>query len=86
MPGTGSGSCCSFAPSTRRCLPAYVTSSPAHSRRAKQTLDAVFRGSPVEVRIRSCPEELGPDWWRQEDSLLQVTNEYLKMLYYVLAY
>ena len=60
--------------------------SPAHSRRAKQTLDAVFRGSLIDVRIRSCPEELGPDWWRQEDSLLQVTNEYLKMLYYVLAY
>jgi len=60
--------------------------SPAHSRRAKQTLDAVFRGSPVEVRIRSCPEGLGPDWWHDEDSLLQVTNEYLKMLYYLLAY
>jgi uncharacterized SAM-binding protein YcdF (DUF218 family) len=60
--------------------------SPAHSRRAKQTLDAVFRGSPVDVRIRSCPEALGPEWWHDEDSLLQVTNEYLKMLYYALAY
>ncbi|HYV68031.1 MAG TPA: YdcF family protein [Myxococcales bacterium] len=60
--------------------------SPAHSRRAKQTLDAVFRGSPVDVHIRSCPEGLGPDWWHDEESLLQVTNEYLKMLYYVLAY
>jgi uncharacterized SAM-binding protein YcdF (DUF218 family) len=60
--------------------------SPAHSRRAKQTLDAVFRGSRVDVRIRSCPEGLGPDWWHDEDSLLQVTNEYLKMLYYAVAY
>jgi hypothetical protein len=29
---------------------------------------------------------MADDWWRHEESLLQVTNEYLKLAFYTLAY
>jgi uncharacterized SAM-binding protein YcdF (DUF218 family) len=63
-----------------------AVTSPAHSRRAKRTLRQVFDGTGVEVRVAACPPALAPGWWRQEDTLVQVTDEVLKLLYYVIAY
>lgn len=63
-----------------------AVTSPTHSRRAKRTLRRVFGGSDVDVRVVACPSNVAPDWWRREDTLVQVTDEYLKLLYYVVAY
>lgn len=63
-----------------------AVTSPTHSRRAKRTLRRVFRGTDVDVRVVPCPATLAPEWWRREDTLVQVTDEYLKLLYYVIAY
>jgi hypothetical protein len=38
------------------------------------------------VRVHPCPGTMADDWWRHEESLLQVTNEYLKLAFYTLAY
>jgi uncharacterized SAM-binding protein YcdF (DUF218 family) len=63
-----------------------AVTSPTHSRRARRTLRRVFRGTDIDVRVSACPPTLAPAWWRQEDTLVQVTDEYLKLLYYVIAY
>jgi uncharacterized SAM-binding protein YcdF (DUF218 family) len=62
-----------------------VTSS-AHSRRARQTLRQAFRGTGIDVRVRPCPPELTADWWKHEETLLRVINEYLKLAYYAVAH
>lgn len=63
-----------------------AVTSPSHSRRAKRTLRRVFHGTDIEVRVLACPPTLAPEWWRQEDTLVQVTDEYLKLFYYLIAY
>jgi uncharacterized SAM-binding protein YcdF (DUF218 family) len=63
-----------------------AVTSPTHSRRAKRTLGRVFSGTDVDVRVLACPPGLAPEWWRREDTLVQVTDEYLKLLYYVIAH
>lgn len=66
--------------------PVIAVTSPTHTRRARRTLRQIFRGTGVDVRVSACPPTLASGWWRQEDTLVQVTDEYLKLLYYVIAY
>ena len=73
----------STTPSIRRI--AAVTS-PTHSRRARRTLAKVFRDMPVEIAVQPCPSTIAPHWWRNEDDLLRVINEYIKLAYYTLAH
>jgi uncharacterized SAM-binding protein YcdF (DUF218 family) len=62
-----------------------AVTSPAHSRRARRTLRRAFADTAVDVRVHACPDGVAADWWRHEDTLLQVTNEYLKLAYYALT-
>ena len=63
-----------------------AVTSPTHSRRARRTLARVFRGSGIDVAVHPCPQAIPADWWRDEDSLLRVINEYIKLAYYALVH
>jgi uncharacterized SAM-binding protein YcdF (DUF218 family) len=63
-----------------------AVTSPHHSRRARRTLRAAFRGTGIDVRVQPCPAMSIDDWWRHEDTALPVINEYLKLIYYALAH
>lgn len=70
-------------PGLRRIL---AVTSPAHSRRARRTLARAFRDSGIDIGVRPCPLDVTADWWRHEDSLLRVINEYIKLAYYAVAH
>ena len=63
-----------------------AVTSPHHTRRARRTLRTVFRDTGIDIRIRPCPADLPSDWWRREDSVLRVFNEYIKLAYYAVAH
>ncbi len=63
-----------------------AVTSPAHSRRARRVLQRAFEGTGVDVRLWPCPSSIVPDWWRHEETLLQVVDEYVKLAYYALVY
>jgi uncharacterized SAM-binding protein YcdF (DUF218 family) len=63
-----------------------AVTSPTHSRRARRTLRRAFRDSGIEVAVHPCPADVPPQWWRHEDSLLRVINEYIKLAYYAVAH
>jgi uncharacterized SAM-binding protein YcdF (DUF218 family) len=63
-----------------------AVTSPTHSRRARRTLARAFRGTNIAIAVRPCPSETTAGWWRHEDSLLRVINEYIKLAYYAVAY
>jgi len=65
-----------------------AVTSPLHARRARRTLRILFAGSDVDVALVACGERLGPTsgWWREERSLVAVTNEALKLALYGIRY
>jgi uncharacterized SAM-binding protein YcdF (DUF218 family) len=63
-----------------------AVTSPHHSRRARRVLRSLFRDSGVEVAMHPCPATIASHWWRDETTLLRVTNEYIKLAYYAIAY
>jgi uncharacterized SAM-binding protein YcdF (DUF218 family) len=66
---------------------AIAVSSAYHMRRVRTTLLHHLRNEPITVQVSPAPTpEWEPRaWWRDERSLLLVTNEYLKLAYYHLA-
>ncbi len=70
-------------PGLRRIL---AVTSPTHTRRARRTLARAFRDSAIAIAVRPCPSDVSTDWWRHEDSLLRVINEYFKLAYYAVAH
>ena len=70
-------------PGLRRIL---AVTSPTHTRRARRTLARAFRDSGIAIGVRPCPADVTTDWWRHEDSLLRVINEYFKLAYYAVAH
>lgn len=63
-----------------------AVTSPHHTRRARRTLRSVFEGTDITVHMQPCPATVAADWWRHEDTVLRVINEYIKLTYYVLAH
>jgi uncharacterized SAM-binding protein YcdF (DUF218 family) len=63
-----------------------AVTSPQHARRARRTLHAAFRGTGIDVRVWPCPAALPADWWRREETVLPVINEFLKLTYYAVAH
>jgi uncharacterized SAM-binding protein YcdF (DUF218 family) len=63
-----------------------AVTSPQHARRARGTLLAAFRGTGIDVRVWPCPAALPADWWRREETVLPVINEFLKLAYYAVAH
>lgn len=62
-----------------------IVTSNFHIRRVRFCVRRIFGRSPVKVYY-SYPEHGTTDldhWWREEDDLITVTNEYQKLLYYL---
>ncbi len=70
-------------PGTRRIL---AITSPTHSRRARRTLARVLRDTGIGIGLTPCPARMPAPGWRDEDDLLRVINEYIKMAYYAIAH
>jgi uncharacterized SAM-binding protein YcdF (DUF218 family) len=69
-----------------RCL--VIPTDTFHSRRVKWTFEKVLHGTGVEVRVTAVPPltYTASDWWRCEEGLIAVQNEYLKSIYYRFKY
>ena len=67
-------------PETKSIL---VVTSWFHSGRAKWIFDRV---NETDIDIRWAPTEAPDYWWRYEGSFLNVFNEYVKWLYYLIHY
>ena len=61
-----------------------IVSSLHHTRRIHNVFTRKFRQEGIEVIIQGAdPIEYDPDtWWLDEEGLLMVTNEYIKLVYY----
>lgn len=61
-----------------------IISSLHHTRRIHGVFREKFRDAGIEIIIiGAAPLTYSPDqWWQQEDGLIMVTNEYLKLVYY----
>jgi uncharacterized SAM-binding protein YcdF (DUF218 family) len=63
-----------------------AVSSPYHMRR-RRGLFTLFQGTAVVVQYSPAQDADfdASQWWRHEKSLIDVTNEYLKLAYYHIA-
>ncbi|HOJ60881.1 MAG TPA: YdcF family protein [bacterium] len=63
---------------------ALVVTGYFQSRRAKWSLDRVFQNQSIDIRLVPAPPDLysATRWWRHEEGIVMVENEYLKNLYY----
>ncbi len=59
-----------------------------HTRRVGRVFRQRFDGSGIHVLVASAPatEYQADQWWKSEQGLLMVNNEYVKTLYYLLKY
>jgi len=59
-----------------------------HTRRAKWIFERELAGLPVRLEVAAVPY-YGFDesnWWRSEDGLITLNNEYIKLFYYFVKY
>lgn len=64
-----------------------VVTSNFHSRRARWIFRKVLGPRPVDLVFVEAETTFSPgDWWRREEGLITVANEYTKLAYYVLRY
>lgn len=65
-----------------------IVTSRLHTRRVKKVLAQKWKDTPVKYRVCGAPssrfDEL--NWWKSEDGLIALNNEWLKTVYYLLKY
>lgn len=59
-----------------------------HTNRVRKTVFKVFDNSGVEALLVGCSNSQYDEniWWRYEQGLIMVNNEYIKLLYYAIKY
>lgn len=59
-----------------------------HTTRIRKTINKVFEGSGTEVLLVGCSNSQYNEssWWRYEQGLIMVNNEYIKLLYYAIKF
>ncbi len=67
---------------------AILVSSPFHTRRIRFSVKKVFGNGDYRFSYVPTPHPIiRPDsWWREEEGLIMVSNEYLKLIYYHLKF
>lgn len=65
-----------------------VVSSWFHLRRVRNVFESTFEGSEVQLRFRGAlpPDYDAAVWWKSEQGLVTVFNEYVKLGYYTIKY
>jgi uncharacterized SAM-binding protein YcdF (DUF218 family) len=61
-----------------------IVSTKFHTRRVKKTFSKKFREAGIELIIRGAPSSAYDEsrWWQNEEGLIFVNNEYIKIMYY----
>jgi uncharacterized SAM-binding protein YcdF (DUF218 family) len=65
-----------------------LVTSAFHTRRARWIIDKELSPLPVSLEVASAPY-IGFDqtnWWKSEDGLVTLNNEYIKLVYYLIKY
>lgn len=65
-----------------------VLSSRFHTRRVRKVFRKTWKGAKFDLRFTGAPS-LNYDesaWWKSEEGLIMVNNEYVKSLYYLIKY
>lgn len=59
-----------------------------HTGRVRETILKVFENSDIETLLVGCSNSQYDEnnWWRYEQGLIMVNNEYLKLLYYAIKF
>ena len=65
-----------------------LVTSAFHTRRAKWIIDKELAGLPVRLEVAAAPyiEFDQTNWWKNEDGLVTLNNEYIKLVYYLIKY
>ena len=63
-----------------------IVSSAFHTRRIRMTCNKVFKNYAIKIDIAPAPSRLYNinAWWQSEYGLIDLNNEYVKLLYYIL--
>lgn len=67
---------------------AIVVSSRFHTRRVRKVFEPLSKPHNVELLIAGAPSStyLEREWWKSEEGLIMVNNEYVKLMYYAIKY
>ena len=67
---------------------AIIITSKFHTRRVRNVLKTWFDENKIQLFIVGAPSSLYPEneWWKSEDGLITVNNEYVKLVYYFFKY
>jgi uncharacterized SAM-binding protein YcdF (DUF218 family) len=65
-----------------------VLSSAFHLRRVKRVFEKKFKRECIDVVFFAAPDQDfdANNWWKNEEGLITVNNEFIKLFYYVLKY
>jgi uncharacterized SAM-binding protein YcdF (DUF218 family) len=65
-----------------------VVSSHFHTRRIHKYYHPIFQKENIELIVQGAPSSLydEQEWWKEEDGLIMVNNEFVKLVYYRLKY
>jgi uncharacterized SAM-binding protein YcdF (DUF218 family) len=65
-----------------------IVTSAFHTRRAKWICERELKGLDVTVSMAAAPDEdfTASNWWKSEQGLITVNNEYVKLFYYFWKY
>ncbi|MDZ4822134.1 MAG: YdcF family protein [Flavobacteriales bacterium] len=61
-----------------------IITSNFHLRRTRNTFEGIFKDAGIELRFHGAPAAaFKPDtWWQDEEGLITVNNEFVKLIYY----
>src|SRR5690606_37518846 len=73
---------------SRKIKTITVLSSKFHTRRIQKTFKKKFENEGITVLLRGAPSNSYDEsaWWKSENGLIAVNNEYIKLLYYAVKY
>jgi uncharacterized SAM-binding protein YcdF (DUF218 family) len=65
-----------------------LVTSAFHTRRARWIIDRELAGLSVTLEMAAAPNYgfNASDWWKSEDGLITLNNEYVKLIYYFFKY
>jgi len=65
-----------------------ILSSKFHTRRVGGVFKSLFKENGIEIMVHGAPSSLyiEDEWWKKEEGMIMVNNEYMKHLYYFFKY
>lgn len=65
-----------------------IISSKFHTRRIRMVCEKILKNTGIEFIIAGAPSSIysEEEWWKSEEGLIMLNNEYVKLFYYLLKY